>query len=102
MRIRSALFGLLVACSSGGPRTEPQATPTTPPPVAVPTPTIRMSGVPLPAVVTQTMPLEQVAAPFTLTASDGSGLVATRIDAKAVTQGPLAFTELHLYFANPE
>ncbi len=40
--------------------------------------------------------------PFTLTASDGSGLQVTRIDARAVVQGPLAFTELHLYFRNPE
>ncbi|MGE0548104.1 MAG: VIT domain-containing protein [Kofleriaceae bacterium] len=45
---------------------------------------------------------DQIAAPFTLTASDGSGLVVTRIDAKAVLEGPLAFTELHLYFKNPE
>ncbi len=43
-----------------------------------------------------------VTAPFTLTASDGSGLGLTRVDAKAVVQGPLAFTELHLYFKNPE
>jgi hypothetical protein len=43
-----------------------------------------------------------VTAPFTLTASDGSGLELTRIDGKAVVQGPLAFTELHLYFKNPE
>src|SRR2546423_2319465 len=40
--------------------------------------------------------------PWSLTASDGSGLVLTRVDAKAVFQGPLAFTELHLYFHNPE
>ena len=42
------------------------------------------------------------AAPWTLTASDGSGLMLTRVDAKAVVQGPLAFTELHLYFHNAE
>ena len=40
--------------------------------------------------------------PWTLTASDGSGLLLTRVDAKAVFEGPLAFTELHLYFHNPE
>src|ERR1041385_6628765 len=40
--------------------------------------------------------------PFALTASDGSGLVLERLDAKAVVEGPLAFTELHLYFHNPE
>jgi hypothetical protein len=43
-----------------------------------------------------------IAPPFTLTASDGSGLQVARIDARAVVQGPLAFTELHLYFKNPE
>ncbi|MCB9560141.1 MAG: AgmX/PglI C-terminal domain-containing protein [Kofleriaceae bacterium] len=42
------------------------------------------------------------AAPWTLTASDGSGLQLTRVDAHAVVEGPLAFTELHLYFHNPE
>jgi outer membrane protein OmpA-like peptidoglycan-associated protein len=40
--------------------------------------------------------------PWTLTASDGSGLVLARVDAKAVVEGPLAFTELHLYFRNTE
>ena len=28
--------------------------------------------------------------------------VLSRVDAKAVFEGPLAFTELHLYFHNPE
>jgi tetratricopeptide (TPR) repeat protein len=99
MRFRSILFALLVACGSDGQRTE-QA----PPAQTVPVAKIEAAqpGVPLPEIVTQTMPLAQVAAPFTLTASDGSGLVATRIEAKAVVQGPLAFTELHLYFANTE
>ncbi len=41
-------------------------------------------------------------APFTLTASDGSGLQLVRVEAKAVVDGPLAFTELHLDFHNPE
>jgi hypothetical protein len=40
--------------------------------------------------------------PWSLTASDGSGLQLVRIDAKAVAVGPLAFTELHLYFHNGE
>jgi hypothetical protein len=40
--------------------------------------------------------------PWSLTASDGSGLVMTRVDAKAVFEGPLAFTELHLWFHNSE
>ncbi|MEO8699013.1 MAG: VIT domain-containing protein [Kofleriaceae bacterium] len=59
--------------------------------------------VPMPAfaVSSQSMAME-IQAPWTLTASDGSGLILTRVEAKAVFQGPLAFTELHLYFHNPE
>jgi len=45
---------------------------------------------------------DETAAPWSLTASDGSGLVMTRVAAKAVFEGPLAFTELHLYFHNGE
>jgi hypothetical protein len=41
-------------------------------------------------------------AAFALTASDGSGLQLTSLEAKAVIEGPLAFTELHLYFRNTE
>ncbi|HEY0990046.1 MAG TPA: OmpA family protein [Kofleriaceae bacterium] len=44
----------------------------------------------------------RVAVPWSLTASDGSGLALRRIDARAVVEGPLAFTELHLYFRNDE
>ena len=47
-------------------------------------------------------PPGDVAPPWSLTASDGSGLQLTRVDARAVVEGPLAFTELHLYFHNPE
>jgi len=39
--------------------------------------------------------------PISLTASDGTGLELTRLEAKAVVDGPLAFTELHLTFKNP-
>src|SRR3954468_15970733 len=73
------------------------------PSVAAP---VATPGVPSPVVVRQVAADEDpgldVTAPFALTASDGSGLSVTRIDAKAVVQGPLAFTELHLYFKNPE
>jgi vault protein inter-alpha-trypsin-like protein len=43
-----------------------------------------------------------VEAPLSLTASDGSGLELVALDAEAVVQGPLAFTELRLRFRNPE
>src|SRR5690349_16759467 len=65
-------------------------------------PTTVASVVPLPVFETAGYALEQQEAPWSLTASDGSGLVLTRIDARAVYQGPLAMTELHLYFHNPE
>ena len=41
-------------------------------------------------------------APFKLTASDGTGLVLAKLDARAVVDGPLAFTELRMTFDNPE
>jgi hypothetical protein len=39
--------------------------------------------------------------PIALTASDGTGLQLAAIEARAVVDGPLAFTELHLAFDNP-
>ena len=42
------------------------------------------------------------AAPITLTGSDGTGLELTGVEARAVIEGPLAFTELRLRFHNPE
>lgn len=39
---------------------------------------------------------------FGLTASDGSGLEITNVEVKSVLDGPLAFTELHSGFRNPE
>ncbi|MBU1898001.1 hypothetical protein KKB55_09670, partial [Myxococcota bacterium] len=39
--------------------------------------------------------------PYTLTAADGTGLALVGLRAKAIVDGPLAFTELHLTFQNP-
>src|SRR5438105_10660888 len=41
-------------------------------------------------------------APVSLTASDGAGLDLVSLSAQAVVEDPLAFTELHLVFRNPE
>lgn len=41
-------------------------------------------------------------APISLTASDGTGLKLVGYQGKAIVSGPLAFTELHLSFENPE
>lgn len=40
-------------------------------------------------------------APFSLTAADGTGLRLVDLNAQAVMEGPLAFTELRLTFENP-
>ncbi len=42
------------------------------------------------------------AAPMSLTSSDGAGLELVALEAKAVVEDPLTFTELHLTFRNPE
>ena len=42
------------------------------------------------------------AAPMSLTSSDGAGLELVSLEAKAVVEDPLTFTELHLTFRNPE
>jgi tetratricopeptide (TPR) repeat protein len=47
-------------------------------------------------------PQREPIAPWSLTASDGSGLQLVSVDARAVIEGPLAFTELHLKFHNAE
>jgi len=47
-------------------------------------------------------PPRKVAVPIRLTASDGSGLALVSLTARAVVDDPLAFTELHLIFENPE
>ena len=41
-------------------------------------------------------------APLSLTGSDGTGLQLTSLSAQVVLEDPLAFTELHLVFHNPE
>ncbi len=50
----------------------------------------------------RTSPERVESAPISLTASDGSGLVLVSVEARAVIEEPLAFTELHLKFHNPE
>ncbi len=45
---------------------------------------------------------ERTAPPLSLTASDGTGLRLAEVDARAVIEEPLAFTELRLVFDNPE
>jgi hypothetical protein len=101
MRIRSPLAAVLLAACSG------HADPSTVDPIG-PTP---IDVMPASTKVTRITNLiaqvpqrdaQKREAPWSLTAPDGSGLALTRVDGKAVVEGPLAFTELHLYFHNPE
>lgn len=48
------------------------------------------------------VPASKAECPVKLTASDGTGLELVKYEAKAVVNGPLAFTELHLTFKNPQ
>ncbi|HEX4450679.1 MAG TPA: VIT domain-containing protein [Kofleriaceae bacterium] len=83
-RLAFALF--VAACS------HPKATTA---PVAVPL-TAATAQIAAPAMIHQDL------VPWSLTASDGSGIALARVQVKAVVQGPLAYTELHLWFHNPE
>ena len=47
-------------------------------------------------------PRQVEAPPIGLTASDGTGLRLAELEARAIVEEPLAFTELHLVFDNPE
>jgi len=47
-------------------------------------------------------PLQGGPAPFELTSSDGAGLELVSVKVRGVVEDPLAFTELHLRFYNPE
>jgi tetratricopeptide (TPR) repeat protein len=58
------------------------------------------SGQPAGKVLVPVAPLPE--APLSLTASDGAGLELVSLAARAVIEDPLAFTELHLVFRNPE
>ncbi len=110
MRIRTsfALLGIVAACSGKGEPAKPMST--APPPTAnsgvLPVmEQVKVAAIPLPLFQSSAQIAGQDAqqqAPWTLTASDGSGLLVTKVEAKAVLQGPLAFTELHLYFHNTE
>ena len=53
------------------------------------------------AMVYPTVAADQPAPPLSLTAADGTGLRLLSLDARAVVEGPLAFTELRLRFENP-
>ena len=92
-RLRAAIFLTFVAsCSSHtefGRVSEPEV-------MAVPLTAATQ------AIATSQVLHQDLVPPWSLTASDGSGLALARVEAKAVVEGPLAYTELHLWFHNPE
>ena len=108
MRIRPSVvvLGMLAACSGKGEPAKPLATAPTATQSGSILPVmeqVKVAAVPLPLFqASSEIAADQQQAPWTLTASDGSGLMVTKVEAKAVLQGPLAFTELHLYFHNTE
>lgn len=57
---------------------------------------------PIPPIKAELVASQRKDAPLGLTASDGTGLHLVALKAQAVLEGPLAFTELHLTFENPE
>ncbi len=88
--MRNAWFWLaLVVAGCSSHKNPPPAPSTEPPPQSAIKPT-------------RSAPRREPIAPWSLTASDGSGLELVSVDARAVIEGPLAFTELHLKFRNPE
>ncbi len=103
----AAVAAFLCACGShGAPQRAPSAGTNLPAVVAAPMvvqPPIVAAGA-APALVASSSSgvlLASGESPISLTASDGTGLTLTRLEAKAVVEGPLAFTELHLTFQNP-
>lgn len=109
LRVAVSALGLVVGCASAPPLPPPEPPPET---HADASPSqafaIQSFGqVPsndiLQAALRYPPPTQAaVEAPVSLTASDGTGLSLVSMDARAVVEGPLAFTELRLQFENPE
>jgi hypothetical protein len=94
-RLLGAFLAALAACNLTPPPAEP------PGPAAGPT--FAADRAPAPATeLAYDALVAAPEAPMSLTASDGTGLALARVEAKVVIDGPLAFTELHLRFDNPE
>ncbi len=87
-------FALLVACS-GAPARRTAS-------IERDVGTGGVTSLPLARIAYDTAAMVETAAPISLTTSDGTGLELTKLDARAVVDGPLAFTELHLTFTNPQ
>ncbi len=85
----------LFACRRGGLGSSAVEAPPAPAAPAAP------AGTPVALVLSDRPALSPAGPRITLTASDGTGLVLTALSTRAVLEGPLAFTEMRLAFANP-
>jgi len=94
---RSLLGALLVLGCTAKPKETPEAAA----PLSAGRVPLDVRDVELPARALPEDAEGSAEAPFQLTASDGTGLEVVALEARAVVQGPLAFTELHLTFDNP-
>ena len=97
---RLCALGLIAACATPAGSTSTSGTATT----SSTATSFAQAGTPAALVAASTSGalIADDGPPISLTASDGTGLVLTRLEAKAVVEGPLAFTELHLRFQNPQ
>jgi hypothetical protein len=93
-KLVSGLFLFLTAAACGSP-----PVPNAPPPPASAQPGQPLSLPPAGANVSFAL---AAAPPVSLTASDGTGLRLAKLDAEAVVDGPLAFTEMRMTFENPQ
>ena len=100
MLVRSSLLGALLVTACTAKPKAPDAGDEAPAPIEKRP--LEVSEVELPTRALPTPDGAKSAAPFQLTASDGTGLEVVSLKARAVVQGPLALTELHLTFDNPE
>ncbi|MCL2725679.1 MAG: hypothetical protein FWD69_14705 [Polyangiaceae bacterium] len=98
MKEKTLLYGALVATSMAAlyAITRPHA-------IAQPPGDTHAEITPVPISIVDDDPpaLARAEVPIRLTASDGTGLTLSSLDAKAVIEDPLALTELHLVFENP-
>ncbi|MCX4246880.1 AgmX/PglI C-terminal domain-containing protein [Paraliomyxa miuraensis] len=100
-RSRSTLLTaplLLVACTAREPLQE-EATPEQ---LSIPPTPVTSIPSDLPSRTLPPPDAASTAPPLSLTASDGTGLRLVSLQANASVQEPLAYTELHLVFENPE
>lgn len=97
MRHTLAFAVLLCALLASSCRTFPVPTPT---PKGSPrsSPASKPLGIETPGF----LPIAREEAPLGLTSADGTGQKLISLKAQAVLEGPLAFTQLHLVFENPE